>query len=282
MSILEVIANHSGNFTKTQQKIAFYLIQDPHQISFLNLRDLAEAIDVTEVTIINFCKAIGLDSYSQLKSEFQKLLLSEIQVPKEIQRSLSEITSEENAYDNTIQVQRDNIMQLSRLNSVERLTQVANVLLSGERVFLCGMGVSKIVISYIHHRLQMIGIPSIIMDVEELQDISLKLTDVTRKDCFILVSLPYYSHPVRALAEYLHDVEIPFIGISDREDITMMQLTPHKLLTGGQAVVFHNFISNTIALVELLLVMVSYGQKEKLTAFLSRLEDTRKRITEYL
>lgn len=281
MSILELIANHLDSFTKAQRKIADFLLLDPHQISFLNLKELSKTVDVTEVTILNFCRAIGLDSFSQLKQEFQKLLLSEIQVPKEIQRSLSELSSVVNAYENTIQVQRDNIMQLSRLNTVESFTACADVLLQADTIYLCGFGVSRIIVDYLRHRLQMINLNVAVVDMGDLSEASLKLNSATPEDCFILISFPLYSHHIRSLAELLTHLKIPFIGISDSSNIPMMKLTPYKLLATGQAVVFHNFISNSIALAEILLVLTSYRKKDDLTDYLSKLEETRKLLNQF-
>lgn len=282
MSILDIIATHSGSFTKAQQKIAFYLIQDPHQISFLNLRDLSKSIGVTEVTIINFCRAIGLESFSQLKSEFQKLLLNEIQVPKDIKRSLEEISSEEDAYENTIQVQRDNHLLISRKNSLESISSTADVIIGARKVYLSGVGISKILADFMLHRLRLLDIDVEFLDCCDVLDTSLILTSVHEKDCFILMSFPHYAHQIRILAEYLHDHEIPYIGISDSEETSMMKMTPHKLFASGEAVVFHNFLSNAISLVEILLVLISYKKKDQLEEFLSELGEIREGFTEYI
>lgn len=282
MSIIERITSQLDSFTKVQRRIADFLLLDPHQISFLNLKELSKTVDVTEVTILNFCRAIGLDSFSQLKQEFQQLLLSEIQVPKEIQRSLSELTSEVNAYENTIQVQRDNIMQISRLNTVEDFTAAAEVLLRSDTIYIAGVGVSRIVADYLRHRLQMIDLKVTLLDIGDFSEASLQLNSATPSDCFILISFPIYSQPIRALSELLHHLNIPYIGISDSDTIPMIKSAPYQLLASGQAVVFHNFISNVIALAEILLVLTSYLKKEAMSDYLHELETTQKLFSKFL
>lgn len=71
-------------------------------------------------------------------------------------------------------------------------------------------------------------------------------------------------------------------GTSDNEEISMMQMTDYRLFASGKAVVFHNFISNAICLVELLLVQISYKKKGELESFLTELEETRKKLSEYM
>lgn len=117
---------------------------------------------------------------------------------------------------------------MERKNSIEDLNRAANLILNSEKVYIAGMGISRIV------------------------------------------------------ADYLYDSKIPYVGISDNEEISMMQMTDYRLFASGKAVVFHNFISNAICLVELLLVQISYKKKGELESFLTELEETRKKLSEYM
>lgn len=147
-----------------------------------------------------------------MKSEFQKLLLHEIQVPKDIKHSLTDLSSAETAFENTIQIQRDSHLQMERKNSIEDLNRAANLILNSEKVYIAGIGISRIVADYLTQRLKILDIDAATVDVGDILDLSLTLTASTEKDCFVLMSFPHYSHQIRSFDDYLHDSKIPYVG----------------------------------------------------------------------
>ena len=56
MEVLKCIQEILPELTKTQTKVAEYILVHPEEVCFLPLRMLAEKVGVTETTILNFCK----------------------------------------------------------------------------------------------------------------------------------------------------------------------------------------------------------------------------------
>lgn len=113
---------------------------------------------------------------------------------------------------NTIQIQRDSHLQMERKNSIEDLNRAANLILNSEKVYIAGIGISRIVADYLTHRLKILDIDAATVDVGDILDLSLTLTASTEKDCFVLMSFPHYSHQIRSFDDYLHGSKIPYVG----------------------------------------------------------------------
>ena len=56
MEVLKCIQEILPELTRTQTKVAEYILVHPEEVCFLPLRMLAEKVGVTETTILNFCK----------------------------------------------------------------------------------------------------------------------------------------------------------------------------------------------------------------------------------
>lgn len=63
-------------FNDTDFKILNYLEENPKKVASMRLKELAKILYVSDVTIIRFCKKIGLHGFNELKFQLKKLLSS--------------------------------------------------------------------------------------------------------------------------------------------------------------------------------------------------------------
>ena len=60
-------------FTKTEKKIAEFVIKNTNQVLFMSITDLADACKVADASVHRFCRTMGLKGYQEFK---MKLSLS--------------------------------------------------------------------------------------------------------------------------------------------------------------------------------------------------------------
>ncbi|MEW9124028.1 MAG: MurR/RpiR family transcriptional regulator [Thermotaleaceae bacterium] len=273
MKILKKIAIDVEQFSNKQKLIAKYLMQNKDKIGFMTLRELSEAINVTEVTILNFCKTIGLDSFSEMKKEFQEIIKKELHVPTKIESSLQTLDNLRDAFENTIQIQKMNFERIIQYNSLESLQDVGDHIGKSRTVYICGVGVSKVIADYLHNRLKLINIDSRILDVGDMVSLSIDLSKASQKDCFILISFPSYSPLVINLSRYLIEKNMNYIAITDNEKSPLAKESKILLKSYNESLVFYNFISSTISLIELVLIVLSFNMKDKIMENIEGLEE---------
>ena len=75
MDILEQIRANYGSFSRPRQRISDFILNYPEQCCFLSLRSFAQQVGTTEVTVLNFCRGLGLGSYMDLKKALQDYLI---------------------------------------------------------------------------------------------------------------------------------------------------------------------------------------------------------------
>lgn len=66
-SILSAIKFSLPNLTKTEKRIADYILSDPKSVINLSLMELSEKTNSGQATIIRFCKNLGTSGYSEFK-----------------------------------------------------------------------------------------------------------------------------------------------------------------------------------------------------------------------
>ena len=56
-----------NQFTKAEKKVASYILQNPREVLFMSITDLAEACDVGDTSVFRFCKTMELKGYQEFK-----------------------------------------------------------------------------------------------------------------------------------------------------------------------------------------------------------------------
>lgn len=56
-----------NQFTKAEKKVADYILQNPKEVLFMSIIDLAEACEVGDTSVFRFCKTMELKGYQEFK-----------------------------------------------------------------------------------------------------------------------------------------------------------------------------------------------------------------------
>lgn len=279
MNILEQIESKTGELSKKQQMIGQYLIDNKNIISFMSLKEISQAIQVSEVTVLNFCKRIEVDSFIQLKKEFQKNVQERLFVPNEIRSSLGELTSYEETFENSINMHRENTRQILESNELSNLIQAAEFMRSARRIVICGQGISKVLSEYLQVRLRLLNLDARVLEMGDLISMSVELGSISKEDCFILISFPIYSQSLIGVSNFLSAREISYVALTDTHESPLAERAEYVLACNSKALVFQNSISAPFFLLEVLLDTLSYHMKESLMDYFTKLDEVRDELS---
>lgn len=56
-----------NQFTKAEKKVADYILQNPKEVLFMSITDLAEVCEVGDTSVFRFCKTMDLKGYQEFK-----------------------------------------------------------------------------------------------------------------------------------------------------------------------------------------------------------------------
>jgi DNA-binding MurR/RpiR family transcriptional regulator len=65
--ILTRIDHLRGKLSKSERRIVQFLERDPHAFAQLNVKEVATAVDVSEPTVVRFCRRVGCKGFKDLK-----------------------------------------------------------------------------------------------------------------------------------------------------------------------------------------------------------------------
>ncbi len=130
------------NLTKSQKKIAEWFLQNPDKVGKLSSLEAAEAIGVSDASIIRFSRAIGFEGYADLKDHiygmFVENAFSELSLPERVSQT-NEKYSGADVFREFQSLMYENISRSFMNNRHEDFSRAAEILYSANRKYVVGM-----------------------------------------------------------------------------------------------------------------------------------------------
>ena len=73
MDFLDEIKEKYESLSTAQKRIADYIFTYPEEVCFQSLKELSEALGVTEVTVLRFTKKLGVNNFVEMKKRMKEL-----------------------------------------------------------------------------------------------------------------------------------------------------------------------------------------------------------------
>ena len=141
---------------RAESRVADYVIKHTHSILSLTLAELANKAEVSEPSVIRFCRRFGLSGYSDFKLELAKSL------GNEINQVHADVSSDDSMQQITQKIFGRSIQELKRSNdnlNPAILKQVVAAMAQALRVEFYGIGASGYVIADVQNKFFRLGLP---------------------------------------------------------------------------------------------------------------------------
>lgn len=148
MNEVNIITNIKSLFsalTKKEKIIGIYIVQNYKAVSYMNINELARALEVGETTVLRFCKKVGYSGYY----DFRQALADEIKSEKKFEKEDC-IT---NTYKEIVEMTEDTL----NLSNYDDINKVASLIKRSDTIFLFGVGFSGLSATGAQIRLNSMG-----------------------------------------------------------------------------------------------------------------------------
>ena len=168
---LPLLRSSYNGLTKSEQKLADYILKNPADVMHMTMSELADATSSADATVFRFCQKLGFSGYQGMK----QALAGELFSPAE---SLSqEVNADDTPQDITRKVFQDMIDALQETRKMldyKALERAMDIISRTNRIDAYGYGGSSVVAQDIAHRFVRFG-----LDVHAYSDPHLQATSAS-------------------------------------------------------------------------------------------------------
>jgi DNA-binding MurR/RpiR family transcriptional regulator len=280
MNVVDLIKDKYKTMTTKQKQLADYMLNDPHIMCFITLKDLSAATKITEVTILNACYALGFENFNELKYEFRKynVISNKTEVQMQNAHASDPVPSYELTHKEQLLIDICN-EELSIINNyisnidISKLFNAAEIILKHKVIVICGRGISFQLAEFISMRLATLGISSMTVNTELNDSIYGTLSFINEDVLLIPISFPDYYYMTNKFVEYAKLKGSTILAITDSES-SEVALDSNLVLTCQSTTrLFLNTLSTPMMLANLLTSAVSIVKSMKYKDDISNMEE---------
>lgn len=190
----------SAELTKTERKIAEFILSHPEQAFLMTSTDLAVAIGISDTSVIRFTRTLGYSGFNEFKKDVQQsfsemykqknnIFTSPIEKLEKNIPILKESVLLEQYFNKSIK----NIKLTLEKNSLSKFDAAASILLKSRKKYIAGFrgcsGLASWMAFILNHM-----ISDVIENIESGSTAFEKLLDANEDDVLVLFSLERYNH----------------------------------------------------------------------------------------
>ena len=137
--IYEHIAAHYSSMSKTQRKIADYIIANKSSVSFLNVSKLAKLSGVSEASIIRFSTFLGFSGWPELQQHLQASTQMQLSMKERLTMSYEVYDNKDSGISEVFKDDINNIQETLNNINMDTFYSTVNALANADKIVIaCG------------------------------------------------------------------------------------------------------------------------------------------------
>ncbi len=285
LSILESVNDRYEEFSPAQKRIADYIFKYPDQVCFYSLKELAEDLGVTEVTVLRFVKKIGLSSFVELKKKMREHLQIRLNQGDPLDRvsdwrgKKAEQTGDRDKMFREFAGNEIRILQKT-YESLEprRIWEAVSIIRGAVMVYVVGNELTTGLSSYLTRRLLTIGVRAMDLGNVSRAIYNDYMTHIGPEDAVIIFSVPGYAKHLVNTTKFLDSRRVPQIVLTDMEEAPVASLATTVLTFDNQDLFFYNSVLGLFSLSNLLTYFTAMENLEETNRMRGKISEVRELI----
>ena len=202
--------------SKTEKKVADYLIANQDSIGFSTAIDLAREIGTSDTSLIRFVHRMGYPSFSAFKREMGSQLVNNSRAMRSSNKyAKSQAAVDGNVIGEVYERAMDNIRRTCTGLDQQRIREVADILINSRVKYICAFRTAQACAAYMSGKLSYY-LPNV-LNIGGVENHAVEsLIDITPQDCLLMYSFPMYSEVNSSLLEIAQERNAKSILITDR------------------------------------------------------------------
>lgn len=181
--LLDAIQSHLDAFSKSEKRVAEQVLANPQQALDENLTALAKHAEVSEPTVIRFCRAIGADGWQDFKLKLAQSLA--LALP-EANEALAPDDLTDDLVNKICTRSINTLLDLRNHLNPDAIQEALHVLKNANKIEFYGHGTSGLVAADAQHKFFRSGVPTVAYSDPHIHSIAASL--LTTGDAVVAIS----------------------------------------------------------------------------------------------
>ncbi len=264
------IVEHYEKMSKTQKKIANYVLQNITAVSYYNIQQLAEAAGTSEASILRFCNFLGYKGFPEFKKEVQTTAKAQLSMKDRLEISKKAYDEKESGI---AEVFRQDIRRiehtLDRLDMNVFFEACQKIILARKIYILAARSAAALGLFFQYYLNMTLGNVELITSMDCGAD---KLCELSGEDVVIGITFTRYSKVTEEMFNYAAERGAVTLAITDLEISPIVKNAAYCFLTETSMPSYIDSFAAPLTLINAILVEIGRNRSIELTNRISKLD----------
>ena len=220
-SLVTKIGKQVNQMTKSQKKVANYLLFNMDKLLFFTADELAKAANVSTATVVSFARELDFEGYTDMQKAARLRFHDREEEPEDLPQSSPEEDSSEYLLEKSFRQDIQNLKRTFQDLSREDLERACTLLKTSRRVYLVGMRISRSMATYAYINWGMLRKGVHLIHNEGL-DYAEELIEINSEDLIVAFWAPRYNRATYQMLSHAKRQKASVLLITNREfNLTM-------------------------------------------------------------
>jgi len=267
-NVYQLIAEKISAMSKSQEKLASYILKNTNAVPFYTVANLAKEAGVSEASVVRFAVFLGYSGYRELQNEMQNSVQMQLTTKDRLKMS-SQVYDDSNRkiYD-IFNDDMANIKATMESLDMKALLNAANILLCAKETYISANRSATSLGIFLQYYLDIIlGKAHLLGPVENKPE---QLYGLNTKDAVVGISFSRYSTTTVNMIAFAKERGATTIVITDN---LLSPLVPHGDVVLTASSQLPTFFDSFVAPLSLINTLIAFVGKERMNDAEDRLEN---------
>lgn len=279
MKLIEQIARERESGTKTERRIAGYILERPLEFAVASVGSVAEELGISKTSLLRFAKGHGFENYPEFRRHLQEEVIASAS-PAERFSSLME-NRRISGIAELASLEMDNIRLCLEHLDGQMMDRVVERMTTARMVYTAGRGMSAFAAEIMGNRMRALGFSFEYLPTER-EELKERLIYAQQGDLLILFDYPDYAPCLQEGAAYAKTKGVEVVLITDYAACPLVKYADEVFYCAAQTDLFKNSLVAPVFLINALMSQAIYRDEEKMLTFLRRREEVRRSFCDEL
>lgn len=268
-SVLARINDQYAHFSRGRKRVADYVLVNHNKAAYMTAAELADAIGVSQSTVIRFAAEIGYDGYPAMRDALRDMLHNKLTTVERL--NMMDGLSSEEVVHASFNMDMDNLRATEEMNSPQMFDDAVQAICDARIVYLLGTRTSWPLAQFVDFYLRYM-MDNVRLLRFENSEVNAQALGCDARDTLLAISFPRYSSRTMEVMEFMKKRGVKIVCITDNPASPAAALADHALFARSHMNSFVDSFVAPLSLINALIVKLGLKHKEPLFANFEQLE----------
>ncbi|MBO4824380.1 MAG: MurR/RpiR family transcriptional regulator [Lachnospiraceae bacterium] len=268
---LSRINEHFSHLSKGQKLIASYVIDHYDLAVFMTAAEIAEAVGVSESTVVRFAVSVGYEGFPEFTRALEKWYKTKMNTVSMVGKKYGK-ASQSDLFNTVLRSDMEKMEDTIANLDVEAFELAVDIILKAKKVYVVGLRTCEPLAEFLSFYLNMIRPDVVLLKTTSASEMFEQMIRIDEKDCIIGISFPRYSMRTLKAMEFANDRNAKVITLTDSVHSPMNLYSSCNLLARSDMVSIVDSLVAPLSVINALVVALCLKRPKEVKENLENLE----------